>query len=180
MTGLSGPSLLSTGGGDTVIVSGSGFAQPLTVTYGPSNYVATCNIQSANQLSCTTSPGVGAGHTWRVTVSGSPATSSATTSYAAPAISSFSPQTISTDGTTSVTIAGSNFGPVGTSVSATYGGGTYTANACSVTVANTRVVCGTAQGVGTLHTWVLTIGGQNSPVPVGAPTTSCESCAVRH
>jgi hypothetical protein len=54
ITSLSGPSLLSTLGGDTVTISGTGFSAGFGVSYGPASYAPSCTLASSTSLVCTT------------------------------------------------------------------------------------------------------------------------------
>ena len=134
---------LSTRGGDTVTLRGSGFADlgagtpwesvkaTYTVASGGQSHTATdCTITASNRdIQCTTVPGIGAGYTWSVQLappSGSlakaaTATVSLPSSYGSPHITAFDgAQEIPTDGNRNLTIFGNNMGPVGTVVDVTY------------------------------------------------------------
>jgi hypothetical protein len=67
---------------------------------------------------------------------------------------------LDTTGGDSVTIGGTNFGPFGTIVTATYG--PYTATGCATTTADSAITCKTAAGAGMGYAWVVQVGGQRS------------------
>lgn len=83
------------------------------VTYGTSGveYEAEdCIVESDSEISCTSVQGVGGNLVFRVTVAGQDSsTSSAIFSYAAPKLTSISPASITTAGTTKMTLRGENF-----------------------------------------------------------------------
>ena len=159
----------STEGGWTVAISGSGFAAAATATYGPhgstNRYTASCgSSNSFSTVTCTAAAGVGAGHHWVVTVANVlvSAASSQMTSYAAPTTSSLSAAAaaMNTLGGEMIVISGSNFGPLNTPVSATYGS-SYVATGCTTTqVAPSQISCTTVPGVGTTLGWTVTVDGQ--------------------
>ncbi|KAA0152665.1 hypothetical protein FNF28_07019 [Cafeteria roenbergensis] len=145
--GVTGPGVQNgtTRGGSDAYVAGANFGPPVTllppalrvswiVTYGPtgSEYTAVnCTSASASgtRLSCLTAPGVGLGHSWRVTTqacdSGGANCGSRTSSIAASG-TSYGPPVIasvrgpgafgSTAGGQEVVVEGENFGPDVTTV----------------------------------------------------------------
>lgn len=182
-------STLSTAGGTDVVITGSNFGADgdgvPSATYGDGGSgfsvgsgASACRITTDHtEVTCRSVAGVGGGHSWILTVSGQASdASSDTTSYTAPAISGISVQSgsvqeLPTAGGTDVVITGTNFGASGQGVpSATYGPGgsgfsiAAGATACRITVDHTEVTCRAVAGVGTGHTWVLTISGQSSSV----------------
>ena len=90
------------------------------------------------------------------------------TSYAAPSVSGVASTALDTLGGDSITLSGTNFGPVGTAVTVTYG--PYTATGCSTTTANTEITCTTAADVVTGYAWTVNVGDQS-----GTSTTALSS-----
>jgi hypothetical protein len=176
---------LNTAGSEVITVNGANFGPPSTptsnyaLTYGPSGIelVSTgpCTV-SQNRVTCTSVAGVGRNFVAALTVAGQSTTSVATISYSPPTISSVT-SNMPTQGGTAMTLTGTNFGPLSSSniwsilglgVTASYGppsnSAFYTANACSVSIANTRMICVSVEGVGKNHVWVVTVGTQVSAV----------------
>ena len=122
-------------------------------------------------IACTSVAGVGASLQFNVTVGGQASVpSSAVLSYSLPFISGVAGgDSMATAGGVTITLSGVNFGPVGTTVSATYGvtGSGYTASGCTVAVGHTTVTCVSIGGVGAALTWKLTVGGQTSAASSG-------------
>jgi hypothetical protein len=182
ITGISVTGALSTAGGETVTITGTGFGMDNSVvptaTYGPTGveYVATGCMLSSGIAMCTTAPGVGANQGWEITLAGvTSGLSTAQTSYAPPSISSLAGGTaLSTLGGTSVTLTGTNFGDGTSSVTAQYGssGSSYTASECVVATAHTAVRCTTVAGVGTSLPLSLIVGGQSSATAAFQPVVS--------
>ncbi len=203
----------NTDGGQLIFLSGSNFGPAsatagvvndglITVVYGPASNSASytavnCTVSSASisasALQCITAPGIGADLYWSVTVAGQAAASPAgPTSYGPPIVSAFDgpgSRNAVTAGGQTVTIYGSNFGPLGTVVSARYttnkavatplvvlaGAGTaangsevvdFPATGCVVVEAHRRINCSTNEGAGDGIVWLLTIGNQTSQSPV--------------
>jgi hypothetical protein len=161
VTGVS-PSSGPVVGGTTVTVSGSGFTGSTSVSFGGTT-VTSFTINSSSSITVT-APAGGAG-TVDVRVNGpygSSATSSADhfTYVAAPAVSSVSPNTGSSEGGTSVTISGSAF----TGATAVKFGGVA---ATSVTVNSDSSISATspAGSPGTVDVQVYTPYGTSSVVP---------------
>ena len=188
----------ATTGGDRVFIYGSNFGfgspdtenAPLVVTYSndidspaASSIIFTakdCFIapDGNTKITCLTVPGAGDKLRWTVQIGelsvSSPPT--VTTSYKRPNITAveLTPQLIPTEGRTSVTLTGSNFGPLalGNSVrqvflSISYGGESgdiYSAAACRMIQEHTMVTCATTEGVGSGHNWAMTVEGLRSPI----------------
>ena len=175
-------------------------------TYGP----IACVQKTApytRQL-CTTVPGVGRNWIWKLTVGNQSSqifrkngdsSNEYNNGYAAPTItkmslssSSANPPELSYGGGQLITIEGTNFGPIATSVNpnmvtascSSDGGATsIKATACVVTVANTKMVCNSAKistevSVATngIFLWTVVVGGSES--------TACSSgdtfCQVKY
>ena len=163
-------------GADAVTISGSNFGEDvdlIAVTFGATGveYAAVnCTLAVAHsELACLVGPGIGANHSWIVTVGGhSSSPSATTTSFRAPevgALSGAGTVDASTKGGQDVVLIGTNFGEVGTAVSVTYASAqyVYTAVDCAVEVAHLQVRCATAPGTGRDHVWSIVVGGQASP-----------------
>lgn len=118
-------------GGEIVYLEGGNFGPPNcfelygvifleSVTYGhaATEYTAQdCVVLSPSLIECKTAPGIGENLIWQVKIAGQLShPSEATTSYASPRILSISPTVGLTDGSTVITITGTNFatsyGPV--------------------------------------------------------------------
>jgi hypothetical protein len=150
----------------------------VTATYGP--YTATgCGIASATSITCGTVPGAGAGYTWTLNFDGYTVTDNTTTcGYAPSTVTKLTGgSALALGGGSVVALAGTNFGPLGTSITATYGPAgqptLYSAMTCFVAVAHSIVQCTTVPGSGEIDTWTVTVGcggsvvvGTASSVPV--------------
>lgn len=191
ISSLGGATAMSTQGSEVVLVRGtnlgpaqaavgSGGSGASTATpdadaeYGRGGvveYGTTCVVTQDNvELSCTTAPGVGANHAWRVVVGGQTSEwSAATTSYLPPVVFAVGGEGAfggSTQGGERVIVSGDQFGPAGDAsiTSITYGpaGLRYSAQNCSVTQAHRTIECVTAPGTGKDHSWFVTMDGQRS------------------
>ena len=150
----------------------------MAVAYGPITALelsaTSCNITDHTTIVCLTSPGMGANHSWHVTVASQTCNKSAVlSSYYAPSNITFSPAEFPTSGLSNFTVFGSDLGPLWSSslwgilaadVTVTYG--PYTTN-CSVTVDSSRLSCRVAEGVGSGHSLSIQVADQ-----VGAATTA--------
>lgn len=178
--------LLSTAGGDAVMIEGSNFGPLGTVVdafYGPvsgssieSRYSVSCTHTVAHKsLTCTAAPGIGKDHLWKLRLAGQTSDPSVdSTSYRAPVIASISgpgSRNADTAGQQEVLITGENFGPEQSAAtdlalvpSVTYGPSAteIVAVACRVTTANVQITCKTNVGTGTGHSWKLMLDGQSS------------------
>ena len=162
-------------------VAGAPFTVTVTATYGVTGVeytAASCGIAVKNTLiQCVSAPGVGSRQFWIFTLRGNglvwtvSSAGVAYSSYAPPLIASLTtvkPSNISmlsTRGGEVVTILGSNFGPVGTAVSAVFavaGGPSLVLRSCSVSAAHTAVSCTTPPGVGMSMVWQVMCGGLTS------------------
>jgi hypothetical protein len=136
-------------------------------------FEATCVIATPHtQLTCTAPAGVGKDQTWKVVVGDqTSASSSSTTSYTQAKVTETVPQNFGAAGGETVTLTGSDFGPVDSrnKIVATYGnndvslsavlaGVERTAASCTVTVAHTKIECTSVAGVGTAQKWTVTVG----------------------
>eukprot|EP00954_Amorphochlora_amoebiformis_P008071 626117-Amorphochlora_amoeboformis.AAC.1 len=138
-----------------VIVNGTWFGTSgeVSVDYGdpddpPSWVTLSCPLINSYQLNCTLPGGAGGPHQWRVTVSGATSQwSNATTVFNPPQVQSVTiPSRLSTLGSESMIITGSSFGPTSTTVNLTYG--QFQAIGCSVTLADTQIICTSVPGTG--------------------------------
>ena len=134
ITALSGAGVrgASVYGGDTINITGGNFGPPLArtaagapflewVKYGPTGveYTAkSCKVIVGNVITCLTAQGVGANLVWRVRIHGQDsAPSVVVSSYAAPNITAMVPSVGgNTDGTTVVTLHGTNIATFATPV----------------------------------------------------------------
>ena len=144
----------------------------VVATYGP--YAPVCEVSVANTaVTCQMKPGVGAGHAWAVSVGGTVASVSATTRYTPPKVTAARVASHSgpgsgqlhTPGGESIVITGESFGPAGTEAHAWYkssSGLMFKAASCSVSVAQTEMVCSSVAGVGHTFAWQVEVGGQRS------------------
>lgn len=162
---------LVSSGGENIVLHGINFgsSQPPYILKGVSgvshilaqygNAVSVFNASSCTilvdftSMSCTSSPGFGQGHQWRVSVGGQWSQPSADVSYyAKPSVSGFSIgaqsiSVLSTVGGTSINISGSQFGPAAMSAvslgKVTYGiqGDEYNASACVIVADYTTIQC---------------------------------------
>ena len=182
----------STGGTQLVTIEGANFGVPgleafnkLKVTYGPpgdfDRYTASgCTVvaqTSHRNITCRTAAGVGAGHSWQVTVGEQTSVVDAavrTTSYRRPTISFVGGQgakDATTEGGQDITIRGVMFGPRvlaagSVPLKVTYGatGTELTAQSCVISAEHTGISCKTAEGTGKDHSWVVEVDGQASQV----------------
>lgn len=106
-------------GSELVVLRGGNFGPssvPIErISYGPSGrefVVTTVLSHNDSVISCLTAPGVGENLTWKVVVGEqeSARTAAVQSSYAPPMIATYAPVLARTNGTTQVTILGSNFG----------------------------------------------------------------------
>lgn len=161
----------STAGGQPLTITGTNFGTDsdiaagfVTVHYG--TYQATsCSHADANTIVCTTVAGVGSNLQVYIVAGGQTSTLSGaiSVSYAAPSISNVSPGELETDGTTTVTISGSNFGTSSDSPTYAYGPSADTdlyTGSCTVQTSHTTLTCTTAAGIGTTLVFAVTVGGQ--------------------
>jgi hypothetical protein len=155
------PTAGPTGGGTTVVITGSGFSAAAgtgAVKFGASN--ATYTINSNTQITAT-SPANSAG-TYDITVTtpgGTSATSAADqfTYVAAPTVTSVSPTSGATAGGTTVVITGTNLaGATAVTFGATAATG-YTVNSATQITATAPVV-----SAGTVNVRVTTVGGTSA------------------
>ena len=131
------------------------------------------------EIECPIVPGVGHGHTWKVRVGGqSSPPSSFTTGYSVPVLTNVAgpgSAEANTAGGEEIVLTGKNFGPissfymdVGTDVGARYGPIQYTSrykvSTCKVSTDHTIIRCLSSEGTGKGHAWILTVGGQDSPL----------------
>jgi hypothetical protein len=149
-----------------------------SATYGrraASNFTAAgCIVTVAGSvMQCLLGQGTGAGLAWRVAVGGqlSPPSAQAT-AYLPPVVFYFEGGGAHlgvTPGGQGVTIFGTNFGPSGSPLRATYGVNVtgekeFEAQGCAVTSAHTQITCLTAPGAGATLSWTVTVDGQDSVV----------------
>jgi hypothetical protein len=164
----------ATSGGGTVTLSGAdfgGMGASASATYGPTGdtakyTAASCAVTSPHTVvECVAAAGVGSNLRWVLTVDGLQSdVSTGSSAYAQATVTSLSPSSFSTAGTTVITVAGANFGPMSAgSVDVVYGdassGYQYTALACGVTIAHTTLECQSEAGVGAHHEWRVSIQG---------------------
>lgn len=149
------PSTGPTSGGTTITINGSGFgttAAFTTVSLGSASMTITGITDT--RILATTPAGEGAGKQLTVTFAGQ-TSNAATFSYLPPAITSFTPATVPTAGSTSLTLVGSNFGlnPVVT------GGST---NFPVTSRTHTTIICTVPAGQGSSIPVTVTTAGQTS------------------
>jgi hypothetical protein len=220
LVGVYGPGGLNanTDGGQVVFISGSNFGPAsvdvggvndalISTVYGPpsdpARYVASgCTVRTAlfsgSVLSCITQAGTGGDLFWTVTVANQTSVVPVgPTAYGWPVVASFQGVAASaglTEGLETVMIFGSNFGPVGTAVVATYiapkgvvsvlvdplappvpgitnatevpSRTVFNASDCVVVDAHRQVNCTTMPGAGSNLVWRLTVDGLTSQSPV--------------
>jgi hypothetical protein len=185
ITVIAGATRMHTAGNDLIILNGTNFVpmwekedSKIQVTYGPAGNLSLYRAEgcafmgdSNKLISCKTSKGAGEKHFFAYTVKRDSRATSGTwscrsadaTSYHAPTISSLSGDAMAmkTTGGSIVTITGTQFGPIGTVVSAwiKIGTGLPVPN-CAVVVANTKIVCTTIAGIGVGVEWRLLVEGQ--------------------
>jgi hypothetical protein len=204
VTGLSGDQLLSlsTFGNQVVTLHGVNFgpavapgdtlrAVGLRAVYADGAFTAAgCTVTVPHlAITCTTAPGTGRGHGWRVVVAyqSSPeyfhdfGNGEAGTRYAPPTVASFrlvaaplAPVTaLATEGGEGIAIVGRNFGPsIATLSSVAYtsaaeGGVTFAVDvgACAMSVPHEEITCATVPGAGAGMQWLLVVDGQVSTNP---------------
>jgi hypothetical protein len=177
-----------TDGGQLVAIAGSEFGSAadalgrVVVTYGPvpftSRYTAgNCSVNADfTSISCLTSEGTGAGHSWVVLIDGTPSTVfHANTSYGPPVVASYSgvgtvggsfdcfsvEDCGSTRGHQVVNISGQNFGPAAGSAPVVHYGPSgieLSAANCSVTVSHSQITCYTVPAAGAGLKWTVVVG----------------------
>ena len=194
---VSGDGTIPTAGAtDGVTITGKNFGPvgtTVNAVYQNSNgqgpYSAPCEFLVAHtKVKCTTRPGLGANHIWRIQVGGLLSEGFGTpSSYTLPNVASLQLRNAATDevmdlldantaGGDRVIVTGTNFGVIGTVATVTYGnnqqfqpgGQPYTATNCAVTTDHTTIACDTVPGVGIDLFFRVTVGGQTS-VESGTP-----------
>ncbi|MDO8933370.1 MAG: cadherin domain-containing protein, partial [Rhodocyclaceae bacterium] len=166
-------------GNEQVLVDGKNFGPLGTVVEyamygvegGDFNATACTVLIAHTRISCLTAVGAGAGLSWILGIDGQRSVSP-TTAYAPPIILGFSgagSSDASTEGGQTVVISGQYFSVQKYLTTVTYGlsGREYTASNCIVTRNHTELTCTTVPGTGRLLRWVVTVGGQSSPLSVG-------------
>jgi hypothetical protein len=197
VTGLA-PTSGPTGGGTSVVITGSGLSGATAVKFGSVN-ATTLTVNGAGQITAVSPPATAAGPVY-VTVTTPGGTSAAGTPdqftyvQAAPAVTSISPATGSTAGGTVVTITGTNFTPGTPTVAFGANPGTVTAfTATSITVTapagaagQVHVVVTTPAGsspTGTGDLFTYATGNPGPPTitgtsPISGPSTGGTSVAI--
>ncbi|MGK8508114.1 beta strand repeat-containing protein [Nocardia asiatica] len=147
----SGPGL----GGDSVVITGTGFTGPTTVRFG--TIATTFTIDSPTRITAIAPPGTGA---VQVTVTTAGGTSNGTTYsyFAVPSVISVSPDSGPVPGGNTVVITGTGFGGA-TAVN-------FGANAASsfTVVSGTRITAVAPAGTGTVAVTVTTPRGTSNPI----------------
>eukprot|EP00937_MAST-01D_sp_MAST-1D-sp2_P003961 g3961.t1 len=174
-----GASNADTAGGQAVVITGTQFgtraANAVTrVTYsgGVSDTTFVANnctiIKDHTEMRCRMSEGTGATLKWVVTVAGQ-SSETPTTSYQAPSVTTITgpgANGASTEGSQSVTISGSNFGPIAVRPTVRYRTkdqdnlairAEYEAVNCSISVPHEKIVCVTAPGEGKDLEWEVRV-----------------------
>jgi len=177
---------LQTAGGQEVIMLATDLGPPewdaATVYYGRSesasdvyecdsaDVLSQVSNDSQYVLKCTTQAGYGDDLWWEVRVGINAKQVSDPFDdgyYKQPEVTDLYPrENFTTHGGEVVTITGTNFGEVGTPISATYGGVTgfkYTATDCEMKIGHTSIECRTAPGVGGNLTWRVSVDDRPSP-----------------
>jgi hypothetical protein len=202
---VAGGGQLATSGtaGDKVLISGTNFGKegmtPFIVTALGSmsysyNFLSAASLKGtgcvlkppvggADQLECTTGEGTGSTLEFQVMVGGqSSATFKSTVGYANPSItavaggSGIDINNLLTTGRESIVVTGTNFGPIGTVVGATYG--SY-ASTCTVSKAHVEMVCQTVAGSGKGLQWRVHVitGGNDKQM---SPLNGCPTCVTSY
>lgn len=209
-----GADKVTTAGNSVVRINGTQFGTVehnavTQVTYGPSGdeYDAIgCYVSvSHEQLTCRTSPGIGSGLLWVVSI-GYQNSLTPVTSYGNPVIYAIrGPGAVhgDTNGNQTIWIDGTNFGnqddPVGPPITSVVYGGVdddgdpivreqwFRAGSCFVSITDTEITCLSAEGTGKNLHWIVTIAGQDSavsdavtsyaPPQLGSPGQLCAGVA---
>ena len=194
-----GPACLksSTAGGQLLVLFGQNLFGPLEyVVYGSGTgtlYAASCTVLKPHvALACLTAPGTGKSHKWTVRIGEQNSEASAAlTNYAAPALNMITGEGSSNANTLGgqlVRIEGTNFPPMGSTLSGTNTIVTYTNGIQTFEAENCKLVykdlfssagyidCLTVASTGDSLTWDVTVDGQISV----APTTSTAPPTVSH
>ncbi|WP_245560436.1 IPT/TIG domain-containing protein, partial [Nocardia asiatica] len=150
-------------GGNSVVITGSGFSGPLTVRFGNTATIFTVN--SPTQITAIAPPGSG---TVQVTVTGSGGTSNGVSyTYAGvPSLTSISPTTAPVTGGTTVVLTGTG---LSTATAVNFGA---TPATSFVVNSDTQITAVVPAGTGTVQVTVTTAGGTTNGVPltyVGVP-----------
>jgi hypothetical protein len=178
---------LVTNGGQVVKLQGKGlgplgdaFSSEIKVSYrNQMNQLFTpsgCVVSKAHEeIECTSAPGTGFSLSWTAEVGTltSNVIGNGTSSYAPPVVSSIVPldtskttmNRLNTIGGETLLLGGSNFGPTGSSLVATYGPDAEETRyrvICTIQNAHTSILCPTAPGIGHTHKWRISTGGQTS------------------
>jgi hypothetical protein len=158
VTGIS-PSLGAPGGGTTVTITGTNFAEVQAVKFG-ANAATGVRVNSPTSITAAAPPGTGAVDVTVATAGGASPTSSADRFNYAPTVASISPEAGPTGGGTSVAITGTNFAEV---TAVRFG----PSNAASFKVNSpTSITAVSPPGAGGVNVTVTTPGG-TSPATAG-------------
>ena len=161
-------------GGQAVTLTGTGFAEPATVSFGGTDATAV-SVDSDTAISCQTPAGP-AGATVDVVVTtptGSATLAGAFTYVAAPTVTGVNPGNGPPAGSTAITVTGTGFSA---GVSRVRVG---TANATNISVQDdTMLTCDTPAGNGTVNVAVTTPGGTGTGVSLFAYDTTVTLTAV--
>jgi hypothetical protein len=166
-------------GGETVSIDGFNLgnnAAPINaVTYGPDGRFFTAtgctHVIPHTRISCSTSPGAGAGLRWIVNIDGQES-STPTTDYGRPIIDAITLEgggaatSLATDGGDAVIITGRFLSTQAFLGAVTYGpdGLLFSAVNCFVSTPHTGITCTTVPGTGANLFFTVTVGGQTSTV----------------
>jgi IPT/TIG domain/Fibronectin type III domain len=155
------PNTGSTGGGTAVTITGTNFVSGATVTFG-TGAATSVVVASSSSITAITPAGTAGAVTVTVTVSGQSGSLASGFTYAAiPSVTSVSPNTGTTAGSTAVTITGTNFANGAT---VTFG----TAAATSVVVVSgTSITALTPAGSPGAVTVTVTVSGQSGSLANG-------------
>lgn len=134
-----------------------------------------CTVEIYNEvLACLTSPGVGHGFVWSVSVGGVVGTlHNVTSSYNVPTVRN-SARVARVNASDVFELYGHDFGPINATVERAFlyspsdAAIVFDAAECNVSVADTTIVCSIPDGAGTDLLWSVVIGGQKSSAPTVA------------
>jgi hypothetical protein len=177
---------MSTTGGAQIILDGRDLgpiATPIALSYSPASSSVTrlfsgtsCLIASADsKVQCLSSVGSGRSLSFKITVGGQVSNdfNNTVVRYASPAVTSALPLLLNTNATDSITLTGTNFGPIyadTADITITYSNDwlssyphIYVATGCVVRVPHTLIICRNAgEGVGAGLSFIASVSGQAS------------------
>lgn len=151
------PGNISTAGGSLITLTGTSFGTTPTVTFGGVSMPV--NSRSHTQIVATVPAGQG-GSKQVIVTAGGQSSPAAISSYSNPSITSITPSSLNTNGTTAITLTGTNFGSLPAQTALTIGGVQATISSLS----HTSIIATAPAGQGASLPVGLTVSGLSAAV----------------